>query len=64
LNVVIIHMNNDVEAHEYDIGTTSIRLVRIGNVIQMLFSNKLEAKFHYQGLAEKYKRAEDEYRGR
>jgi hypothetical protein len=34
-------MNNDIEARQYDIGTTSIRLVRVGNVIQILFSSPL-----------------------
>lgn len=46
-----------------DIGTTSIRLVRVGNVIQILFSSSLEAKFLYGELAEKYKRAEDKLKG-
>ena len=50
---------NDVDASRYDIGTTSIRLVRAGNVVQILFSSSLEAKYLYQELAEKYKQAED-----
>ncbi len=50
---------SDVEASHYDIGTTSIRLVRAGNVVQILFSSSLEAKYLYQELAEKYKQAED-----
>jgi hypothetical protein len=55
--------NDDVEARHFDIGTTSIRLVRVGNVIQILFSSSLEAKFLYRELAEKYKRAEDKLKG-
>lgn len=55
--------NDDVEARHFDIGTTSIRLVRVGNVIQILFSSSLEAKFLYGELAEKYKRAEDKLKG-
>jgi hypothetical protein len=51
---------DDVEASEYDVGTISIKLTRVGNIIQILFSNKLEAKFHYQELAARYKRAEDQ----
>jgi hypothetical protein len=38
-------MNNDVEASQYDIGTTHIRLVRASNVIQILFSSSLEAEY-------------------
>ena len=30
---------DDVQASHYDIGTTSIRLVRVGNVIQVLFQS-------------------------
>lgn len=56
-------MSNDVEARQFDIGTTSIRLVRVGNVIQILFSSQLEAKFLYKELAERYKRAEDRLKG-
>jgi hypothetical protein len=52
-------MNSDVEAKQFDIGTTSIRLVRVGNVIQLLFSSSIEAKYLYKELAERYKRAED-----
>ena len=63
LNVVIIPMNNDVEAYEYDIGVTSIRLVRAGNVIQILFSKKLSAKLFYRELVEKYKLEQDKFRG-
>jgi hypothetical protein len=56
-------MSNDVESSQYDIGTTSIRLVRVGNVIQILFSNSLEAKYLYKELVERYKRAEDRLKG-
>ena len=54
---------DDVEANHYDIGTTSIRLVRVGNVIQILFSSPLEAKYLFNELAERYKRAEDRLKG-
>ena len=56
-------MSHDVEAGRYDIGTTSIKLVRVGNVIQILFSSPLEAKYLYRELAERYKRAEDKLKG-
>lgn len=55
--------NNDVQASRYDIGTTSIKLVRVGNVIQIIFSSPLEAKYLYKELGEKYKRAEDKLKG-
>ena len=45
-------LGDDVEASEFDIGTTSIRLVRVGNVLQILFSSSLEAKYLYRELAE------------
>jgi len=54
---------DDVEASRYDIGTTSIRLVRAGNVVQILFSSPLEAKYLYRELAERYKQAEDRLKG-
>jgi hypothetical protein len=44
---------SDVETNQYDIGTTSMRLVRVGNVIQILFSSPLEAKYLYNELAER-----------
>jgi len=56
-------MSNDIESSQYDIGTTSFRLVRVGNVIQILFSSSLEAKYLYKELAERYKRAEDKLKG-
>jgi hypothetical protein len=36
-------LSNEVEAKQFDIGTTSIRLVRVGNVIQIVFSSPLDA---------------------
>jgi hypothetical protein len=56
-------LTSDIEASEYDLGTTSVRLIRIGNVVQTLFSNKLEAKFYYDESATRFKRAEREFRG-
>ena len=37
-----------IEASQFDIGTTAIRLVRVGNVIQLVFSSPLEAKYLYR----------------
>lgn len=57
-------VSSDVEASEYDLGTTSVRLVRVGNIVQIFFSNKLEAKFFYDDTATRFKRAEEEFRGK
>jgi len=54
--------SSDVDASEYDLGTTSVRLVRVGNIVQIFFSNKLEAKFFYNDIATRFKRAEVEFR--
>ncbi|MDA4115034.1 MAG: hypothetical protein OK442_00595 [Thaumarchaeota archaeon] len=53
----------DVEATQFDIGTTSIRLVRVGNVLQILFSSSLEAEYLYKELVERYKWAERKIKG-
>ena len=50
----------DVEASDYDLGTTSARLVRVGKLVQVLFSNKQEAAFFYAELASRFKRMQDE----
>lgn len=52
-------MSDDVEGSQFDIGTTSIRLVRAGNVIQILFSSSIEARYLYKELAERYKHDEE-----
>ncbi len=52
---------SDVEASQYDLGTTSVRLIRMGSVAQILFSNKLEAKFFYEETATRFKRDEREF---
>jgi len=56
-------MSKDVEASQYDIGTTHVRLIRVGNMVQLLFSSSLEAGFLYKELAARYKRAEDQLKG-
>jgi hypothetical protein len=52
--------SSDFEASAYDIGTTSVRLVRAGNVIQLIFNNKLDARLYYAEAASRFKRLEDE----
>jgi len=56
-------MSNDVEAHEYDVGVTAIRLIRVGNVIQIFYSKKLAAELFYKELVEKYKLEQDHFKG-
>lgn len=51
-------LNSDVELSQFDIGTTSIRLVRVGNVVQIVFSRSLEAGYLYRELAVRHKRDE------
>jgi hypothetical protein len=53
---------SDIEASEYDIGTTSVRLIRAGNLVQVFFSNNLEAKFYYAETATRFKRTEREFK--
>jgi hypothetical protein len=45
-------LSSDVEGSQFDIGTTSTRLVRAGNVVQILFSSSLESKLLYNELFE------------
>jgi len=52
--------SSEFEASAYDIGTTSVRLVRAGNVIQLIFNNKLDARLYYAEAASRFKRLEDE----
>jgi hypothetical protein len=61
--LIISQMSDDVEANEYDIGVTSIRLIRVGNVIQMFYSKKLAAELFYKELVEKFKLEQDQFRG-
>ena len=56
-------MSSDIESNQYDVGTASIKLIRVGNVMQIIFSNSLEAKYLYKELAERYKGAEDKIKG-
>jgi hypothetical protein len=53
-----------LDASEYDLGTTSVRLIRVGNVVQVVFSSKLEAKFYYDEAATRFKRAAERFGGR
>ncbi|MDG7009040.1 MAG: hypothetical protein JRN06_12580 [Nitrososphaerota archaeon] len=50
---------SDFEASEYDLGPTSVRLVRVANVIQIMFSKKLAAEFYYADVARRFKNDEE-----
>jgi hypothetical protein len=52
--------SSDFEANAYDLGTTSVRLVRVGNVIQPIFNNKLDARLYFAEAASRFRRVEDE----
>lgn len=52
-------MGGDIESGQFDIGTTSIRIVRMGDVIQLLFSGPLGAGYLHRELAERHGRAEE-----
>lgn len=47
--------SSDVDASEY-LGTTSVRLIMVGNVVHAIFSSKLEAKPFYDDVASTLKR--------
>ena len=44
------------------VNTTSVRMIRVGNIVQLFFSNKLEAKFYYEETAVRFKRAERDFK--
>jgi len=54
--------SSDFESAEYTLGTTSVRMIRVGNVVQAIFSNKLEARLFFAEASSKFKRAEDDFR--
>ena len=36
--------SSDFESSGYDLGATSVRLIRVGNVVQIVFSKKAPSK--------------------
>jgi hypothetical protein len=54
--------SSDFEASEYDLGTTSVRLIRAGNVVQAIFSNRMDARVVYADLASRFKRESERLR--
>ena len=59
----MIPMSDDIESSEYDLVTNTISLIRIGNIVQVLFSQKIAAKVFYMELAAKFKRDQEQNRG-
>jgi hypothetical protein len=55
--------SSDFEASEYDLGVTSVRLIRVGNVVEIVFSKKLAAEFYYAEAATRFKKEEEEFKG-
>ena len=53
--------SSDFEANEYNLGTTSVRLIRVANVIQLVFSNKLDARLYYAEAASRFKTEEAKF---
>ncbi len=39
-----------------------MRLIRVGNAVQAIFSNKLEARLFFADASSRFKRAEDDFR--
>ena len=53
---------SDIEAREFDLGVTSVRLIRVGNVVQLVFSRKLAAELYFAEASTRFKKEEDEFR--
>ena len=54
----------DFEANEYDLGVTSVRLIRVADVVQIIFSEKLAAQLFYAGAAARFKKDEEDWRSK
>ncbi len=52
--------STDFESSEFDLVVTSVRLIRVGSVVQGVFSRKLSAKLFYAETAARFKRAEED----
>jgi hypothetical protein len=52
-----------MESSRFDFRTISIKLVRGGNVLKILFSSSFDAELLYRELAERYKPAEERLKG-
>ncbi len=52
---------SDVEASVYDLGTTSVKLVRVGNIVQIVFSNRHDARVVHAELASKFMKDQEKF---
>jgi hypothetical protein len=53
---------SDVQASEFALGDTSVRVIRVGNIIQVVFSKKMEAEYYYADAAAGFKSDEEAMR--
>jgi len=51
--------SSDAHASDFDLGTTSVRLVWVGNVVKAIFSSKLDAKLFYCDVKSTFKSEQD-----
>ena len=56
--------SSDFDVSEYDLGVTSVRLIRVGNVVQIVFSKKLAAELFYAGASARFKKDEEDWKNR
>ena len=52
----------DGETSDYDLGTTHVRLVRVGKLVHLLFSNRNDAVVYYAEASSRFKTVEDRFR--
>jgi len=51
--------SSDIDASDFDLGTTAVRLIRVGNVVQAIFGNKLDGKLFYDDVESTFKSERD-----
>jgi hypothetical protein len=56
--------SGDFESSEYDLGVTSVRLIRAGNVVQAVFNRKQAAVVFYGEVSARFKRDEEGWKAR
>lgn len=43
-------VHSDIEANDFNLGTTSVRLIRVGSVVHLVFGKNLAARFYHDEL--------------
>ena len=51
----------DAEASDHGLGTTHVRLVRVGKLVHLLFSSRQDAVICYAETSSKFKSAESKF---